>query len=86
MPMNKGKVYLFVEKNNSECEKAVALLESLGIPFVKVDVDENGVRGWMILEFGSNKTPLVATEEAILVGLKQIEEYFKAKNRASAGE
>jgi len=84
--MNKNKVYLFVEKNSSECEKAIALLESLGIPFIKVDVDENGVRGWMILEFGSNKTPLLATKETILVGLKEIEEYFKAKNRVSAGE
>ena len=73
------KVYLFVEKNNSECEKATALLESLRVPFVKIDIDENGVRGWMILEFGTSKTPLLAIEEAVLVGLKEIEGYFKVR-------
>ena len=70
------KVYLFVEKNNSECEKATALLESLRVPFVKIDIDENGVRGWMLLEFGTNKTPVLATKDAILVGLEEIEKYL----------
>jgi len=76
--MKKNEVYLFVEKNNSECERAVALLESSGIPFVKIDIDENSVRGWMLLEFGSNKTPVLATKDAILVGLEEIEKYLRA--------
>lgn len=74
--MGEKRVFLFIEKNSGECEKAVALLESLGVPFVKIDVDENSVRGWMILEFGTSKTPLVATEKIILVGLKEIERFF----------
>jgi len=74
--MSGKEVYLFVEKNNSECEKAVALLESLREPFVKIDIDENGVRGWMLLEFGTSKTPVLATKDAILVGLEEIERYL----------
>jgi len=77
-PMPKPKVYLFVEKDNDECVKAENLLKSLGIPYFKIDIDENGIRGWMLKDFGTMKVPLIATSDAVVVGFKDIEQYLNA--------
>ncbi|MCD6368405.1 MAG: hypothetical protein J7L38_01245 [Thermoproteales archaeon] len=71
------EVYLFVEKNNNECLKAEELLRSLNIPFILIDVDKNGVRGWMLKDFGTMEVPLLATQNAVVIGLKNIENFVK---------
>ena len=71
------KIYLFTD-NNEECIKAEKLLHKTGIPYKKIDVTRNGIRGWMLVEFGTMQTPMITTPDAVIVGIKNIEKYFKS--------
>ncbi len=75
--MSNVKVYLFVEKNNTECEKVEELLVKYKIPYEKIDVDDNGVRGYMIKDFGTMKVPLLVTPDAIIIGFEPIKKYLE---------
>jgi len=74
--MTLSKVYLFVEKENKECDEVEKLLISLEIPYEKIYVDENHIKGYMLKEFGTMKVPLIATPNAIIVGLNDIKKYL----------
>ncbi len=43
-----------------------------------VDVSVNGLRGWLLVEYGSTKTPLLVTNNTILSGYEEIRNYIKA--------
>jgi len=80
------EVYLFVEEGCDKCAKARELLAEEGIPFKVVDVSKDGVKGWMLVEFGSMETPLLAGPDAIVVGLENIREYVEVlKKRLNEG-
>ncbi|QOJ78225.1 hypothetical protein IG193_05475 [Infirmifilum lucidum] len=49
------------------------LLEKLKV----VDVSKNGLRGWLLLEYGTTEVPLLVTEDAVLSDPKSIEEYVE---------
>ncbi|RLE74322.1 MAG: hypothetical protein DRJ56_07755 [Thermoprotei archaeon] len=76
------RVYLFVERGNEECEEAERLLASHNIPYEKIYVDENHARGAMLWEYGTKEVPLIATPDAVVVGLENIRE-FLARNAKS---
>ena len=75
------EVYLFVEEGCNKCAKARELLAEEGIPFKVVDVSKNGVKGWMLVEFGSMETPMLAGPDAIVVGLENIRKYVEVLKR-----
>ena len=79
------EVYLFVEEGCDKCTRARELLIEEGIPFKVVDVSKNGVKGWMLVEFGSMETPLLAGPDAIVVGLENIEKYVENLKRKMGG-
>ncbi|HDD64160.1 MAG: hypothetical protein DRJ32_00055 [Thermoprotei archaeon] len=69
------ELYLFVEKGKAECSEAERLLKEAGLKYVKVDVDERNLRGWMLVDFGHAETPLLTTPDSIVVGVDNIKEY-----------
>ena len=75
--MRKTKVCLFVEKNNDECKKIEEILVEMGIPYEKIDIDDNGIRGYMMKDFGTTKVPLLVTPNAIVIGLEAIKKYLE---------
>ena len=75
--MKNIKIYLFVEKNNDECSKAEELLIKYKIPYEKIDIDDNGIRGCMLKDFGTMKVPLLVTPNAIIVGFEHIKKYIE---------
>ncbi|MCD6562834.1 MAG: hypothetical protein J7K23_02815 [Thermoproteales archaeon] len=70
-----GEIYLFVDER-SESEKAIFLLRSKGISFKKILVTQNGMRGWMLFEFGTSKTPILAFKNNIVIGFENIKDFI----------
>mgnify|MGYP000306509121 CR=1 FL=1 len=62
---------LFVVKNE-ECRRVEELLKSLRVDYEKVYVD--GLKGSVLLEYGTEKVPLLVTEKSVLVGYEAIRE------------
>lgn len=71
------KVYLFVEKNNRECDEVEELLLSLNVPYEKIYVDENHVKGLMLREYGTTEVPMIATLSEVVIGTENIKEFIK---------
>ncbi len=46
-----------------------------------VDISKNGLRGWLLLEYGTAEVPLLVTEDAVLSDPKSIEEYLEKQFR-----
>ena len=70
-----GEIYLFIDEK-TESEKAVNLLKSRGISFRKIVVTRNGMRGWMLFEFGTSKTPILAFKNNIIIGYENIKSFI----------
>jgi len=70
------KVYLFAD-NGRESLEAEKLLRSMGVEFKKIDVSRNGLRGWLLVEFGTMDTPIMTTPDAVVIGLENIQRYLK---------
>ena len=70
-----GEIYLFVDER-SESEKAIFLLRSKGMSFKKILVTQNGMRGWMLFEFGTSKTPILAFKNNIVIGFENIKDFI----------
>ncbi len=65
--------YVLFVKGGKEDEEALKLLkEVLGDELVVIDVRKNGVRGWMLWEYGSDETPLLATPTGVYYGVEAI--------------
>ena len=43
-----------------------------------VDVSVNGLLGWLLVEYGSAKTPLLATNSTVLSGYNEIKSYISS--------
>ncbi len=70
-----GEIYLFVDEKE-ESEKVIYLLKSKGISFRKIIVTQNGMRGWMLFEFGTSKTPVLAFKNNIVIGYENIKDFI----------
>jgi len=71
-----GDVYLFVD-SSEESRLAKQLLRAKGIPFKEINVENNGLRGWMLFEFGTTKAPILASGNVVLIGLNDIKKYLE---------
>lgn len=69
-------IYLFVDKSE-ESLRAIQLLSKLKVPFEIVDTDKNNIKGSMLIDFGTSKTPLLVTKDAIIIGFSSIKEYIE---------
>jgi len=69
-------VILFIDENR-ESEKALAYLQAHGVKFKVIDVRKNGIRGWLLLEFGSTKAPILVTSKNIIYGFENIINFIK---------
>ncbi|WP_191118556.1 hypothetical protein [Infirmifilum uzonense] len=61
-------------------EESRTLLSRLGDISGKiriVDVSKNGLRGWLLMEYGTTEVPLLVTENSILSGVKNIMEFLE---------
>jgi len=70
------KVYLFTD-NNKDSLEAEKILRNTGIEFKKIDVSKNGLKGWLLVEFGTMNTPIMTTPNAVVVGLENIQKYIQ---------
>lgn len=64
---------LFVD-GSEESRAAEEELRKLGLRFRRVDVSKNGLRGWLLFEYGTAKVPLLVVGNKVLVGLEEIRE------------
>jgi len=71
------KIYLFVERGNRECDEVEELLSSLNVPYEKIYVDENHVKGLMLKEYGTAKVPMIATSSEVVIGTENIKDFIK---------
>ena len=72
------EVVLFVD-GSEESKAAEAELEKRGLKFRKVDVSGNGLRGWLLFEYGTSKVPLLVIGGSVLVGLNEIRRGLAAR-------
>lgn len=70
-------VTLFVDQSE-ESRRAEELLREKGVKYRRIDVSVNGLRGWLLFEYGTAKVPLLVTGGTILVGLEEIEKFCSA--------
>jgi len=80
------ELYLFVEKGKVECIEAERLLEEAGLKYVRVDVDERNLRGWMLIDFGHTETPLLVTPTITVVGLENIRKAINHEIKGRPGK
>jgi len=73
---NSDNVYLLIEKGNSDCEKAIRILENQGINFNSIDVDEQGIRKSMWRDFRTTEVPILLMEDLVISGFSSIEIHF----------
>jgi len=72
--LNGGRVMeaiLFVDKGE-ESQRAQEALANAGIKLRIIDVSKNGLRGWLLFEYGTSKVPLLVYDGKILAGLEEI--------------
>jgi len=66
------KYVLFVKGGREDGEALRLLREVLGDELVVIDVREGRAGGWMLWEYGSDETPLLATPTGVYYGLEAI--------------
>jgi len=71
-----AEIYLFVD-DEKESKDIINILREKGLKYKVIDVTKNGIRGWLILEFGTSKTPILAFNRRIAVGYKNIMNLLK---------
>ncbi len=69
-----GEALLFVD-GDRDSEEAEELLNKLGVKYRKIDV-RNGLRGWLLFDYGTAEVPLLVVGEKVLVGLEEIKKYY----------
>lgn len=73
--MYKGEAVLFIDKSE-ECLRLLEHLRGNGIlQKIKV-VEVDGIRGWLALEYGTPRVPLLVTESRVVAGAKEILSYL----------
>ena len=70
--------YVLFVGGGEEDETALRMLrERLGDELMVIDVRRNGVRGWMLWEYGTDRTPLLASPSGVYYGLKAIKSFVE---------
>lgn len=67
---------LFVD-NGEESKRLLERLGELKEKIQVIDVSKNGVRGWLLLEYGTMEVPLLVTEHAVLTDAESILDFLK---------
>jgi hypothetical protein len=75
----KKSAVLFIG-NDEDSKKLLEDLRTWGVyDLLKiVNVSANGLRGWLLVEYGSARTPLLVTDSAILTEYEEIKDYIKS--------
>lgn len=68
---------LFVD-GSEESKMAVEELRRKGVKFREIDVRDNGLRGWLLFEYGTTRVPLLVSGSRVLVGLEEIVKALKS--------
>ncbi|OYT61852.1 MAG: hypothetical protein B6U69_02820 [Thermofilum sp. ex4484_15] len=64
---------LYIKSRNPECAEAVKLLRKANVKFKVIDIDVNGIKGFMWKDVGSpNDVPFLVSENFIASGLESI--------------
>ena len=67
------EIYLFVSNEDKEI---IEFLNKLRVRVKVINVDENNLRGRMLIDFSTNETPLLVTRDAIILGSRAIKEFI----------
>ncbi|RLF02110.1 MAG: hypothetical protein DRK00_10485 [Thermoprotei archaeon] len=62
---------LFVD-GGEESREAEEMLKQRGLKYRRIDVRDNGLRGWLLFEYGTSKVPMLVLNNKVLVGLEEI--------------
>lgn len=69
-----GEALLFVDEED-DSRKAEEFLSKLGIRYRRIDV-RNGLRGWLLFDYGTVEVPLLVVGERVLVGFEEIKKHY----------
>lgn len=69
------EITLFVD-GGEESKVAENLLQRRGLRYRRIDVSSNGLRGWLLFEYGTAKVPLLVVGGTVLVGLEEIRKFY----------
>lgn len=62
---------LFVDEGE-ESREAEEVLKRRGLEYRRIDVRGNGLRGWLLFEYGTSRVPMLVLGSRILVGIEEI--------------
>lgn len=69
--------YVLFVGGNEDDQEAVRLLKGLlREELLIIDVRKDGVRGWMLWEYGTDRTPLLASPYGVYYGLRAIKSFI----------
>ena len=64
---------LYVKSRHPECDEAIKVLKEAGVKFRVINIDENGIKGYMWRDVGSpTDVPFLVSEDFIASGLNSI--------------
>lgn len=69
------EITLFVD-GGEESREAEGILQRMGLKYKRIDVSSNGLRGWLLFEYGTAKVPLLVAGGTVLVGLEEIKKFY----------
>lgn len=73
-----GEIILYVDDSEESKEILEKLRNGNGSSKIQVvDVGKNGLRGWLLLEYGTMKTPLMVTERNVIGDPRRIVEHLE---------
>lgn len=73
------EITLFVD-GGEESREAEALLQNRGLRYKRIDVSSNGLRGWLLFEYGTARVPLLVTGGTVLIGIEEIKKFCSAQH------
>ncbi len=79
------KYVLFVGGGKDDDEAVRIVKKALGSELVVIDVRKDGVRGWMLWEYGTDETPLLTSPYGVFYGLKAIRSFVNRVKGANVG-
>jgi glutaredoxin len=75
--------YLFIESKCKGCEEVIDLIGENNLECEIVDVDENGIRGYIRKDLGTTHFPILATDVRIVSGVDAIKSFLAGTNPSS---
>ncbi len=72
------EIILYVDESEESKEILKRLKSGANLSKIQVvDVGKNGLRGWLLLEYGTMKTPLMVTDRSVIGDPRRIMEYLE---------